>query len=137
MTSYHDQPRDRSGRAAWTYDPAVSVATLEALASVGPTLAQRVDPVAHAQLAALLSPRRTLSTWVDDARFWAREAAWEQRWNAELDRLVASPLAAFLGSVDAMAGDRPGRRLTQVRAEAVTLESSASALDGSVRAEAF
>jgi hypothetical protein len=88
-----DQPRDRSGRAAWSYDPAASVVTLEALAAVGPTVEQRVDPVAHARLVALLSPRRTLTAWVDDARFWAREAGWEQRWNSEFDRLVAGPLA--------------------------------------------
>ena len=132
-TGYPEQPRDRSGRAAWTYDPAAAVAELEALASVGPTSAQRVDPVAHARLAALLDPRRTLTAWVDDARFWAREAGWEQRWNAEFDRLVAGPLAAFLGSVDTLAGDRPGRRLTQVRTEAEALESSAAALDRSVR----
>jgi hypothetical protein len=37
------------------------VVTLEALASVGPTVEQRVDPVAHARLVALLSPRRTLT----------------------------------------------------------------------------
>jgi len=134
MTGYPDQPRDRTGRAAWTYDPAASVATLEALASGGPTLAQRVEPVAHARLTALLEPRRTLTAWVDDARFWAREAGWEQRWASEFDRLVAGPLAAFLGSVDALAGDQPGRRLTQVRTEAEGLESSASALDRSVRA---
>ncbi|MGI3784055.1 MAG: DUF5129 domain-containing protein [Janthinobacterium lividum] len=134
MTGYPDQPRDRSGRAAWTYDPAASVVTLEALAAAGPTLAQRVDPVAHARLTALLEPKRTLTAWVDDARFWAREAGWEHRWDSEFDRLVASPLAAFLESVDDLAGDRPGRRLTQVRTEAEALESSASALDRSVRA---
>jgi uncharacterized membrane protein YgcG len=133
MTGYPDQPRDRSGRAAWTYDPAASVVTLEALASVGPTLAQRVEPAAHARLVALLDPTRTLTAWVDDARFWAREPGWEQRWDAELDRLVAGPLAAFLGSVDALAGDRPGRRLMQVRTEAGGLEASAAALDRSVR----
>lgn len=133
MTGYPDQPRDRSGRAAWTYDPAASVVTLEALASVGPTVAQRFDPHDHARLVALLDPERTLSAWVDDARFWARGEGWEQRWDSELDRLVASPLAAFLGSVDALAGDRPGRRLTQVRTEAEALEASASALDRSVR----
>lgn len=134
MTGYPDQPRDRSGRAAWTYDPAASVVTLEALAAAGPTLAQRLDPVAHARLTALLDPRRTLTAWVHDARFWAREAGWERRWDSEFDRLVASPLAAFLGSVDALAGNRPGRPLTQVRTEAGALESSASALDRSVRA---
>lgn len=134
MTGYPDQPRDRSGRAAWTYDPVASVATLEALASVGPTAAQRLDPVAHARLTALLEPRRTLTAWVDDARFWAREPGWEQRWDAEFDRLVAGPLAAFVGSVDALAADRPGRRLTQVRTDAGALESSAAALDRSVRA---
>ncbi|GAB2575575.1 DUF5129 domain-containing protein [Microlunatus antarcticus] len=134
MTGYPDHPRDRSGRAAWTYDPAASVATLETLASDGPTLAQRVDPAAHARLTALLSPRRTLTAWVDDARFWAREAGWEERWEAELERLVGGPLAAFLGSVDALAGDRPGRRLTKIRTEAEALQASAAALDRSVRA---
>ena len=133
MTGYPDQPRDRSGRAAWTYDPAAAVLTLEALAADGPTLAQRVDPVAHARLVALLEPKRTLTAWVDDARFWAREPGWEQRWDVEFDRLVASPLAAFLGSVDALVGDRPEKRLTQVRTEAEALESSAAALDRSVR----
>jgi hypothetical protein len=133
MTGYPDPPRDRSGRAAWTYDPAAAVVTLEALASAGPTAEQRVDPVAHARLVALLDPRRTLTSWVDDARFWAREPGWEQRWDKEFERLVAGPLAAFLGSVDALAEDRPGRRLTQVRTEAEALESSASALDRSVR----
>ena len=133
MTGYPEQPRDRTGRAAWTYDPAASVATLEALASVGPTTAQRMDPTAHTRLVALLDPTRTLTAWVDDARFWAREEGWEERWGAEFDRLVASPLAAFLGSVDALAQDRPGRRLTQVRTEAEALEESAAALDRSVR----
>ncbi|GAA3559747.1 hypothetical protein GCM10022197_14040 [Microlunatus spumicola] len=134
MTGYPEQPRDRTGRAAWTYDPAEAVTTLEALAADGPTRAQRVDPGTRTRLAALLEPGRTLTAWVDDARFWAREPGWEQRWGAELDRLVVAPLAAFVSSVDALAGDRPERRLTEVRTEAGALESSASALDQAVRA---
>lgn len=89
--------------------------------------------MAHARLTALLDPERTLTAWVDDARFWAREEGWEQRWDSEFDRLVAGPLSAFVGSVEALAGHRPGRRLTQVRTEAEELQSSASALDRSVR----
>jgi hypothetical protein len=53
--------------------------------------------------------------------------------DSELDRLVSTPLATFVGSVDALAGDRPRRRLTQIRTEAEALGSSAAALDRSVR----
>lgn len=137
MTGYPEQPRDRTGRAAWTYDPAEAVATLETLASVGPTSAQRMDTATHTRLEALLDPRRTLTAWVADARFWAREPGWEQRWSSELDHLVTGPLTAFLGSVDAVAGDRPGRRVTRVRTEAEALEAEAAALDESVRTEAI
>ena len=59
MTGYPDPPRDRSGRAAWTYDPAAAVSALETLAADGPTRAQRVDPVEHARITALLEPRAT------------------------------------------------------------------------------
>ncbi|SDU86484.1 hypothetical protein SAMN04488544_1157 [Microlunatus sagamiharensis] len=134
MTGYPDPPRDRSGRAAWTYDPDGSITALETLAASGPTLAQRVDPVEHARITALLAPRATLTAWVDDARFWAREDGWEQRWAAELDRLVDAPLAAFLGSVDDLESDRPSRRLARVRTEAEAFRSGAVSLDASVRA---
>jgi len=133
MTGYPDPPRDRSGRAAWTYDPATSVAALEMLATDGPTSAQRLDPVEHARTTALLEPRATLTAWVDDARFWAREEGWEQRWASELDRLVDAPLAAFLGSVDDLERERSSRRLARVRTEAEALRSRAAALDASVR----